>query len=74
VTHPGQAPPLLPRPTEPSTTRWALPAHEQVLKVEDDSSAFWPSEIQRIISVFYASQMYVKMIQKLYVLLSDVYV
>jgi hypothetical protein len=34
----------------------------------------WPSEILRIISVFSASQMYEKVIQKLYVLLSDVYV
>jgi hypothetical protein len=48
--------------------------HEQVPKVEDDHFAFWPSEFPRIISVFSATQMYVKVIQKPYVLLSDVHV
>jgi hypothetical protein len=52
----------------------ALPAHEQELKVEESRFAFWPFEFPKIISVFSASQMCVKVIQKPYVLLSDVYV
>jgi hypothetical protein len=72
--HPGRAPPLLPCPTEPSPAHRALPAHKQELKVEESHFVFWPSEFPRIISVFSASQMYVKVIQKPYVLLSDVYV
>jgi hypothetical protein len=38
--------------------------HEHMPKVEDDHFAFWLSEFLRIISVFSASQMYVKVIKK----------
>jgi hypothetical protein len=70
---PQAAGPSVPCSPEPPARR-ALPAHEQVLKVEEGHFAFWPSEIPRINSVFFASQMYVKLIQELYMLLSDVYV
>jgi hypothetical protein len=48
--------------------------HTNKPKVEDDSFVFWPSEFLKIISVFSAVQVYVKEIQKPYVLLPKVYV
>jgi hypothetical protein len=65
--------------SRPSPTRRdrpsLLPARQtNKPKVEDDGFAFWPSKFQKIISVFSAVQVYVKEIQKPYVLLPEVYV
>jgi hypothetical protein len=68
---PRSSPSPAPLPDRASPARRALLAHEQELKVEESCFAFWPSEFPKIISVFSASQMYVKVIQKPYVLLSN---
>jgi hypothetical protein len=51
-----------------------LPVHEQELKVEESRFAFWPSKFLKIVSMFYAVHMFVKDIQKPYVLHPEVYV
>jgi hypothetical protein len=53
--------------------RRVLPVHEQELKVEESRFVFWPSEFLKNIPVLSAVQVYVKEVQRSFVLLPEVY-